>query len=172
MQLNTDVRQLTTTPSAELMQFDVLSLPWNSLVKQFAMHADSYSYQILKTDFNDLAAPIARFNEGAPIFELVLAEAAKLEAELNATAKMAILLLLPAGGEIKPHVDKSAFFVAAHRCHLPLRTNEDCVFSFDDVPHTLAAGNWYEINNTQTHGFVNGGTTGRVHLVIDLLPNA
>lgn len=172
MQLDSDYKVLQTTPSAEIMAYDVGTIAWNSVVKQFSMHADSFSYQILKTDFKSVDAEVVRHNVGEAFAELVMAEVAKLEAELNATAKMAVALKLPAGGQIKPHADTSALFQSAHRCHLALKTNAECLFVFGANSYHFPAGEWREISNTQEHSFTNGGMTDRVHLVVDLIPNA
>lgn len=54
------------------------------------------------------------------------------------------------------------------RIHIPIFTNEDCLFSFPDQGITTnlkANGSIYWIDTTKTHSFLNKSTSIRIHLV-------
>ena len=83
----------------------------------------------------------------------------------------AILLLLPAGAQIQPHVDKGRWFRLAHRIHVPLVTNPEVEFRVGSACLNMQVGKAYEIDNAnKTHSVANHGASDRVHLVVDLLP--
>lgn len=77
---------------------------------------------------------------------------------------------LPAGGIIKPHVDRHPSFHAGHRIHVPLTTNPRVRFMIDGRPYQLAVGRAFEINNQRTHSVMNKGATDRITLIFDYLP--
>jgi len=83
----------------------------------------------------------------------------------------AIILLLPAGAKIEPHVDQGRWFRLAHRIHVPLVTNPDVEFRVGGDCVSMKVGKAYEIDNAnKIHAVANNGATDRVHLVVDLLP--
>ena len=52
------------------------------------------------------------------------------------------------------------------RIHIPLITNEKCFFVINgEAVWTPADGNYYEIDTTQMHTFVNGSFQHRLHIV-------
>ena len=171
MQLDKDFRVLRTIPNKDILNYDLSNVAWNSIIKQHFMHPDSLSYQILKTDFSRLDAEVIVQEKDSALTSLVIQEISKLESELNAKAKMAVLVLLPAGASVKPHSAKSEFFTKSHCCHLPLLTNNDCLFKFEGNEYHLQKGAWSEINNLITNSITNRGSTTRIHLVVNLLPN-
>jgi hypothetical protein len=81
-----------------------------------------------------------------------------------------MLVELRAGGAIAGHIDASLALRLAHRCHVPVVTNDGVEFRIDDVPHSLREGCAYEIDNTRFHAVTNHGTTPRVHLICDVMP--
>ena len=78
---------------------------------------------------------------------------------------------LPPGAAIGRHRD-DGILAAIHRLHVPIVTNADVVFEIDDAPYTLAEGTMYELNNVAPHAVRNTGTQRRIHLLVDMLPNA
>ena len=80
----------------------------------------------------------------------------------------AILINLPAGKSIPRHIDSAPFFKNYHRLHIPLITNEDCLFTVGSETKHLKQGEIWEINNDNAyHSVVNGGSSDRIHLLID-----
>ena len=54
------------------------------------------------------------------------------------------------------------------RIHIPIFTNEDCLFSFPDqgiITNLKANGSIYWTDTTKTHSFLNKSTSIRIHLV-------
>ena len=53
------------------------------------------------------------------------------------------------------------------RLHVPIVTNNDCVFYFPEYnqQYHLELGKVYLVNTTKKHTFINGSTNSRIHLV-------
>jgi quercetin dioxygenase-like cupin family protein len=82
----------------------------------------------------------------------------------------AILVKLPAGKGIPPHIDKGESLAIPRRIHIPILTNKDCFFTVGEVTKNLKEGYVWEINNNgRRHGVANNGETDRVHLIVDWL---
>jgi hypothetical protein len=80
----------------------------------------------------------------------------------------ALLINLPAGKSIPPHRDSYPFFKKYLRIHIPIITNEQCLFTVGDQIKHLREGEIWEIDNdNQFHSVENGGSTDRIHLLID-----
>ena len=84
----------------------------------------------------------------------------------------AMVVRLPARARIAPHRDRHDSFRRSHRIHVPLATNPRVRFHVDGVPHSLATGRAFEINNQKPHSVMNNGATDRVHFIFDYLPPA
>jgi aspartyl/asparaginyl beta-hydroxylase (cupin superfamily) len=83
----------------------------------------------------------------------------------------AVLANLAPDGYISPHRDLMPILQRIHRCHLPILTGAEVEFVLDGEVKHLAAGTLYEINNQCEHSVFNGMNTGRVHLIVDILPD-
>ena len=79
---------------------------------------------------------------------------------------MIVKLLADKG--IAEHIDEAGIYKYAHRVHVPIITNEGCIFTIDGEEGRMAAGEIVEINNTVPHSVVNGNTD-RVHLIVDIM---
>ena len=79
----------------------------------------------------------------------------------------AILIRLKPGGVIDDHVDTGPSLTTGRRIHVPIVTNERCVFTVGSDAINMGEGEMWEINNTRIHSVWNAGDEGRVHLVID-----
>jgi hypothetical protein len=54
----------------------------------------------------------------------------------------------------------------SQRIHIPLVTNEKCMFIIDDQVYRYPAdGNWYQIDTTQWHTAINASWEDRIHIV-------
>ena len=95
----------------------------------------------------------------------------ELEQRFNSKVARSMLTRLPAGKKIPPHPDSGHYLMSVHRCHIPIQTNPDVVFTVNQTTINMQVGQGYEINNSKWHYVSNNGTTDRVHLMIDLLPN-
>lgn len=171
MLLDVNYKELTTAPAQELLDFDFTDFKWNSWIKEFPIHTDSLSMPIVLTDPSAIDNPTTISTEDTPIKNLVLAECAKLEQELNSTVKWAVLICLPAGKSTRKHADQSQLFHYTHRCHLPLVTNADAIMNINGTDNHFSQGHWYEMNNMVAYQAVNNGAEDRIHLMVDLLPN-
>lgn len=81
----------------------------------------------------------------------------------------ALLINLPKHREIGKHVDSgSEHFFKTNRIHIPIETNDKCLFTVSDETIHMEKGTMWEINNsTKIHSVENGGETDRIHLLID-----
>jgi len=76
------------------------------------------------------------------------------------------------GATINPHIDTGDWARFAHRIHIPLKINEDVVFSaltprgYEAV--VIEEGLVFEINNLIKHKVSNSQTKERIHLLLDL----
>jgi tetratricopeptide (TPR) repeat protein len=89
----------------------------------------------------------------------------------NGFALRILLARLRAGGKIDEHVDSGYSLLNVHRIHIPVITNDDTVFSVGGAKTRMRAGEFWEIDNGQTHAVENNGADDRVHLIVDWMPN-
>ena len=78
-----------------------------------------------------------------------------------------IMTRLAPGGEIRPHRDGGYSLLRCHRIHLPIITNDKCVFRVGDTSMHMPAGELWEINNRLEHGVKNDGDEARIHMIFD-----
>ncbi len=87
----------------------------------------------------------------------------------------AIFINLPAGKDIKPHIDKNPNgkrFDLSRRIHIPIVTNPDCVFEIAGEEKNMKVGEIWEISNVlQQHSVNNKGESDRIHLLLDWIPD-
>ncbi|HEY0609940.1 MAG TPA: aspartyl/asparaginyl beta-hydroxylase domain-containing protein [Chitinophaga sp.] len=83
------------------------------------------------------------------------------------------LLSLAPGSVVKPHRDPGcAYHDGAFRIHIPIITNPQVQFILEDEQLPLKAGECWYMNFSATHSIINGGSTARIHLVIDGIRNS
>lgn len=78
---------------------------------------------------------------------------------------------LPPRSKIGRHRDDRKLAIV-HRLHIPIITNPGVRFLIDDQSFILSEGLLYELNNVVAHSVENDSDDVRVHLLIDMLPNA
>ena len=78
--------------------------------------------------------------------------------------------LLPPSSSIKPHYDYGLNFSLSHRVHLPIKTNNQSIFSIEDQHFNFKCNQLVEINNKREHSVVNNSDIDRIHLIIDYIP--
>ncbi|MEO6673935.1 MAG: aspartyl/asparaginyl beta-hydroxylase domain-containing protein [Ginsengibacter sp.] len=82
------------------------------------------------------------------------------------------LMNLQAGGMIREHSDHELSFEEKEvRFHIPVVTNPEVEFFLDDEMVMMKEGECWYLNLSLRHRVKNGGTTDRVHLVIDCRVN-
>ena len=79
----------------------------------------------------------------------------------------ALLTRLPAGGEIRPHIDEGESLKRCHRIHVPVISNRGALFMVGNLKFHMPEGEMWEINNRRTHAVRNTGDEARVHLIFD-----
>ena len=67
------------------------------------------------------------------------------------------------------HYDPCWFHEHGSRIHIPIFTNPQCYWLQGKEKTFMPVGHLYEVNNRVLHSFWNNGTTGRVHVVLDIL---
>jgi hypothetical protein len=93
------------------------------------------------------------------------------EKKYDGKAGKVAFLRLPVNKVVYPHRDEGDYLGLVHRHHIAIQTNEDAIFSVDKEEKHMKPGDCWEINNAKTHGVANNGTTNRIHLLFDIMPN-
>lgn len=82
------------------------------------------------------------------------------------------LMRLTPGSAIRPHNDHDlATEYGRARLHIPVTTNGQVDFRLNGERVVMQEGECWYLRLSDTHSVVNGGTTDRVHLVIDAVVN-
>lgn len=80
----------------------------------------------------------------------------------------AVLVKLPAGKSIKPHIDYGGSYHLSHRIHIPLICDWDKVeYVVDGEQKFFELGEMFELNNMKLHEVNNHGDVDRVNLLFD-----
>jgi hypothetical protein len=152
---------------------------WDFRQKKFHVHKETKSLPIIFSEkqynaFNSENDIIELVNQSKtslyPIFE---GELVKLETHLKQKIGdgfifRAMLVMLPSGKSVLPHVDKGTSFNIPKRLHIPIKTNRSCYFTVGEITKILGEGEVWEINNNGIrHGVSNLGDTDRIHLIVD-----
>lgn len=103
--------------------------------------------------------------EACPYFQKVMGT---FQCEVHA----ARLMRLGPGSRIKEHTDLDLDFDQGKaRLHIPVVTNEHVEFFLNQTRVVLGAGECWYLRLADPHLVFNGGTTDRVHLVMDTVVN-
>lgn len=94
-----------------------------------------------------------------------------LEELIPAPPLRSLLAKLPAGAEIRPHVDLAPYFSKSLRIHIPIETN-DAVWMFSSgFGYRMRPGEVWALNNSAEHAVWNRHPSlPRTHLISDFLP--
>lgn len=80
----------------------------------------------------------------------------------------AILVNLPKGQVIEKHIDSGNALSSSKRFHIPITTNEHCIFYVGNDFINMKVGEVWEISNTnKEHWVENFGENDRIHLIVD-----
>jgi hypothetical protein len=81
-------------------------------------------------------------------------------------AKQLVITVHGPGAIIEFHTDDEIFLSEEHiKIHLPIESNNNSYFQYDDEEFVLEPGHAYLVNTTIPHGTDNRGTTERAHMI-------
>lgn len=92
----------------------------------------------------------------------------KVESIFNSKCVNALLIYLPAGASIGPHVDTGDMLTRVHRCHYPIISNPEVEFVSKGESYYMEPGSLYRLQNTATHAVYNKSNKPRIHLLVDV----
>ena len=188
MYIDTDIVKLGEVDVAALSEKigAISDEAWNqntSRQKIFPAHADTQTlWMVYDADFRHLNPTRHSLMDEyetllAPTLELITGHYAKALAnkiipEMRDNPRPGyfiriIMTRLRAGGGIIVHRDGGMSLKRCHRIHLPIITNEKCMFTTGETTFHMRAGEVIEINNRQDHGVQNDGDEPRVHIILD-----
>lgn len=102
-----------------------------------------------------------------------LAEALEtISLRLEGRLARVLLTRLPPGAVIAEHADAGIYAESTVRYHLPIVTNEGAWLGFGEQRFRLLPGVLYAFDKHIPHRGANDGGTPRVHLIIDVHPDA
>ena len=96
-----------------------------------------------------------------------------LDETIPASPLRALLARLPAGAEIRPHVDLAPYFSKSLRIHIPIETNDQVWMFSSGFGYRMRPGEIWVLNNSAEHAVWNRHPSlPRTHLISDFLPTA
>jgi quercetin dioxygenase-like cupin family protein len=96
----------------------------------------------------------------------------QLEKIHNGSRGQVLLIKLAAGKGIPDHEDSGDYLINVHRHHIPLVTSPRTKFFVDGEEQVMGIGDCWEINNAKMHAVMNASNIDRIHLLVDIMPNA
>jgi hypothetical protein len=149
---------------------------WNYRQKKYKLNKYTSTFPLIWSDpgdFVNFPNGIDTFlmNKESNLHEYVKAYYEFLETFYDGTVIRSLLVRLKEFSTISPHVDLTDTLTKVHRCHLPIITNKKIMFCIQNNFYHLEEGKFYEVNNSGVHSVTNDSDKGRVHLMIDILPN-
>ena len=82
------------------------------------------------------------------------------------------LMRLKAGAEIKPHRDRGlSIEYGEARLHLPVQVTDDVLFTCNNQPISMRAGELWYFDADREHSVCNRGRADRINIVIDCIAN-
>lgn len=142
-------------------------MEWDLRQNRYKVHAATESYPFM---FSEYGEKPKLYNQDTDIWKAIRPLVNNLESFYNTKAAAIVLVKLKPKTNIIPHTD-GGWFIDTHRIHIPIITDPKIVFVLDSEKFHLQAGNVYEINNVVEHSVINPTDIGRVHLMVDLMPN-
>lgn len=159
----------------EVSNFDKEWLIDTSRQDNNVTHKNTNMFQIIYSDYRWIAGqsiePIVvnRMNRKESNKELALIFEG-MEKYFNGKVVRAEFIKMLENVKIRKHVDGGDFLQYARRCHVPIITNENVLFTVLDNTVNMQEGGWYEINNSLPHSVENNSDKYRVHLIVDIMP--
>lgn len=94
-----------------------------------------------------------------------------LQRRFNGRVAKSNIVRLDAGCFIPEHSDNFEYLRMVHRFHIPILTNPDVIFKVGEESINMKEGECFEIDVSLLHSVWNNGSTPRIHLIIDIMPN-
>jgi hypothetical protein len=142
-------------------------IEWDLRQNRYKVHSATESYPLM---FSEYGEEPKSYNVGSPLWNATQHLISKLETFYNRKVGAAVYVKLKPNTNIIPHTD-GGWFVDTHRVHIPIVTDPGILFSLTDKKFHLEKGSIYELNNLVEHGVENPTGVGRVHLMVDILPD-
>jgi aspartyl/asparaginyl beta-hydroxylase (cupin superfamily) len=109
--------------------------------------------------------------EKTKTFDLVKPIIDDLECILDGKVGRSLFAKLFAHSTIPLHPDGGYYLGSAYRCHIPIVTNDQVIFTVGNETMCMEIGKCFVINNNTLHGVVNESDTDRIHLIVDIIPS-
>jgi Aspartyl/Asparaginyl beta-hydroxylase len=154
-----------------LTEADWVANVWRQ--KRFDTHADTQTIELIfDTDFrHEDPTPREKYFElGFDTLLEPLVETINDFYTGDGYVVRAILVRLKGRGTIPTHVDTGYTLMNCRRIHMPVVSTDQVEFTIGGEQQVMKAGELWEINNAREHSVVNKGDDGRVHLIIDWVP--
>ena len=87
----------------------------------------------------------------------------------NGTVVRMLFTRMNPNSKILPHKDAGESLIRAHRIHVPIFTNENCLFTVNEETINMKPGEIWEIDNSETHSVENNSNNYRIHFIIDYM---
>ena len=162
--LRRDLETLTTTEWTAHFVPDNYEGDWSAIPLRSPEGA-RHPIQMIYSDPTATTFVDTPFLDACPYFQTVIASFA---CDLHCVR----LMRLTPRSKIKEHRDHD--LDAEHgmvRIHIPITTNPQVVFEVNRTPVEMAPGEAWYLRLADPHRVVNGGTSDRVHLVMDAVVN-
>jgi len=167
LQENADVAGLAAFCNGlTVEQWDV----WDHRQNTYAIHRETKTFPLVWGSNEKIVLPPELMNVDSLAVKLVQPFIEFLEKLYSGMVYKAMLALLPKGGKIYPHVDRTECLLNVHRCHLVITAETGVDFRIGNENNCFAPGTLFEFNNSREHCVTNNSDADRVHLLIDILP--
>ena len=172
--LKTRVNLHTLRDYLEVLETNYNHLRWNAHDTDVDMGVGGhqidrlYSWAI-NTNAADITKPVAPYNINKQTAnyrdtELMFGPVEKIKNKFPMAHAFSISAH-PAETKINLHIDSDDYW----KIHIPIYTNKDAVFVYEnDDYHLPATGAMYLINTSVKHGTINRGTSDRIHLLFKI----
>ena len=132
-------------------------------------HSEGYIEQLLGNIHHNKSLDMVDFplmGKYKTVLDDILKE---LKTKYRFTDYACVIAKLISNASVKRHKDTGSFLETCHRIHIPLISNEECMYEVDGVEWHMEVGKVYEIDNTRQHS-CRTGNQERTHLIINLYP--
>jgi hypothetical protein len=107
-----------------------------------------------------------RFVDAFPVLMGLLRKIAEAQ---GGVLERAMLVRLPSGGRVYPHVDEGRYYASRDRYHLVVQTNEGAsTLRCGPELAEMGLGEVWWLNNKALHSSENNSSSPRVHVIFDL----
>lgn len=141
--------------------------------ESYSVHQNTQSYTIFDVSTEWVASDpylVVKKSNNEDLINLIMPIINKLEEIHEGRVGKVLFIDLPPIKDVLPHTDKRDYLNMARRHHIPIITNDNVNFYVNGESINMKEGECWEINNSLMHSVDNQGTTNRVHLMIDIMP--